>query len=187
MQLTKKDFALLGLVIYFTFIGGTFYSQLNFFLRLANQLIVSVILGVWLFRQLKKGAGLPLTFLDGAVALYFAANLVSAVLGQSPRFSLEGLWFSLVHILAFYLLVDLMRQGWTAKLVWAFYMAAAVVCVVGLTEFLAWYFGAGVFPGFAQGWPEIGGWQQPIPPHIYRLAITLNGSTPLSAYLALLI
>jgi tetratricopeptide (TPR) repeat protein len=66
-------------------------------------------------------------------------------------------------------------------------MTSAVVCLVGLTEFLAWYFGAAVFPGFAQGWWDIGGWQQPIPPTIYRLAITLNGSTPLSAYLALLI
>jgi tetratricopeptide (TPR) repeat protein len=187
MRLNKRDFALLGLVIYFTFIGGTFYSQLNLFLRLANQVIVSVILGVWLVGRLKKGASLPRTFLDGAIGFYLAANLVSAALGQSPRFSLEGLWFSLVHILAFYLLVDLMQRGWTAKLVWAFYMASAVVCLVGLTEFLAWYFGAGLFPSFAQGWPEIGGWQQPIPPHIYRLAITLNGSTPLSAYLALLI
>jgi tetratricopeptide (TPR) repeat protein len=66
-------------------------------------------------------------------------------------------------------------------------MAAAAVCLVGLTEFLAWYFGTPLFPAFAQGWFEIGGWQQPIPPIIYRLAITLNGSTPLSAYLALLI
>ena len=187
MRLTKRDFALLGLIIYFTFIGGTFYSQLNFFLRVANQIIITAILGIWLFNKLRKAVGLPRTYVDGAIALYLTANLLSAMLGQSPRFSLEGTWFSLAHALAFYLLVDLMRRGWMARLTWAFYMAAAVVCLVGLTEFLAWYFGAPLFPGFAQSWPEIGGWRQPIPPLIYRLAITLNGSTPLSAYLALLI
>ncbi len=187
MKLTKKDFALLGIILYFTFIGGTFYSQLNFFLRVANQVIVTAILGIWLVKKVRQGTGLPRTYLDGAIALYLVANGVSAWLGQSPRFSLEGLWFTLVHALAFYLLVDLARQGWTAKLAWAFYMASAVVCLVGLAEFLAWYFGTPLFPTFAQGWFEIGGWRQPIPPTIYRLAITLNGSTPLAAYLALLI
>jgi len=183
MKLTPKDLALFGLVSYFTFIGGTFYSQLNFFLRVANQVIVTLILGVWLFNRLRKGASLPRTPLDGAIALYLAANFLSAGLGQSPRFSLEGVWFTLTHFLAFYVLVDLLRRGWTARLARAFLMASAVVCLVGLAEFLAWYFGGVLFPG----WWGIGGWQQPIPPTFYRLAITLNGSTPLSAYLALLI
>lgn len=186
MKLTGRVFVLFGLLIYFTFLGGTFYSQLNFFLRLVHQVIVTLLLGLWLFNKLRQGEGLPRTYLDGAIAFYLAANFLSGALGQSPRFSLEGLWLTLTHTLAFYLVIDLMRRGWTARLVWAFFMTSAVVCVVGLTEFLAWYFGAAIFPGFAQGWPEIGGWQQPIPPAIYRLAITLNGSTPLSAYLALL-
>ncbi len=182
MKLTPKDFALFGLVSYFTFIGGTFYSQFNFFLRVANQLIVTLVLGVWLLNRLRKGTGLSRTPLDGAIALYLAANFLSAGLGQSPRFSLEGVWFTLTHCLAFYLLVDMLRRGWTARLARAFLMASAVVCLVGLAEFLAWYFGGALFPG----WWGIGGWQQPIPPTLYRLAITLNGSTPLSAYLALL-
>src|SRR5687768_17895160 len=96
------------------------------------------------------------------------------------------MWFTLIHLLAFYVLVDLIRRGWTAKLVWAFYMASAVVCLVALVEFTAWYIGTPIFANFSQGWLEIGGWRNPIPPYIYRLAITLNGSTPLSAYLELL-
>lgn len=159
MKLTPKDLALFGLVSYFTFIGGTFYSQLNFFLRVANQVIVTLILGVWLFNRLRKGAGLPHTPLDGAIALYLAANFLSAGLGQSPRFSLEGVWFTLTHFLAFYLLMDLLRRGWTARLARAFLMASAVVCLVGLAEFLAWYFGGVLFPG----WWGIGGWQPPCP------------------------
>jgi len=184
MKLTKRDFLLLAVIIYFTFIGGTFYSQLYFYPRVVNYLIVTALLGGWLLARLKTG--LPRTGLDLALGLYLLVNLISALVGQSPRFSLEGLWFTIIHILAFYLLVDLARRGWTPKLVWAFYMASAVVCLVGLAEFLAWYVGTPALATFAQGWLEIGGWRQPIPPTVYRLSMTLNGSTPLSAYLALL-
>jgi len=187
MKLSKRDFLLLAVVIYFTFIGGTFYSQLNFFLRVANQIIATVILGVWLFGRLKQKEGLPRTLLDVGLALYVFVNFAGAIFGQSPRFSLEMLWFTLIHALTFYFLVDLIRRGWGPKLVWAIYMAAAVVCLIGLIEFLAWYVGTPLFGLFSQGWVEIGGWRHPIPPHIYRLNITLNGSTPLAAYLALLI
>jgi tetratricopeptide (TPR) repeat protein len=184
MKLTKRDFLLLAVIIYFTFIGGTFYSQLYFYPRVINYLVVTALLGGWLLARLKMG--LPRTALDLALGLYLLVNLISALLGQSPRFSLEEMWFTVIHILAFYLLVDLARRGWTPKLVWAFYMASAVVCLVGLAEFVAWYIGAPALATFAQGWLEIGGWRQPVPPTIYRLSMTLNGATPLSAYLALL-
>ncbi len=187
IKLTGRNLALLGVIIYFTFIGGTFYSQINLFLRVINQLFVSSILGVWLFIKIRNREGLPATPLDLAVFLYLLVNFVSALAGQSARYSLEVLWFSIVHVLAFYLLLDLIRRGWLVRLTWAFYMTSAVVCIVGLTEFLAWYFGVAAFGGSSQSWPDIGGWQNPIPPTIYRLAITLNGATPLSAYLALLI
>jgi tetratricopeptide (TPR) repeat protein len=186
MKLTQKEFLLFGILLYFTFIGGTFYSQLNLFLRVFNQIWVTAIVAGWLGWLWRNQKGLPAIPLDKAIGLYLVATFVSAWLGQAPRFSLEMWWFSLTHTLAFYLLVDLARRGWGAGLTWAFYMASAVVCLVGLAEFLAWYFGTPLFPAFAQGWAEIGGWQQIMPPFIYRLAVTLNGSTPLSAYLALL-
>ncbi len=187
MKLTKRDFMLLAVIVYFTFIGGTFYSQFNFLLRIANQVIVTVILVGWLLRKLKQKEGLPRTLLDAGIGLYVIANFISVFFGQSWRFSLENLWFTITHVLAFYLLVNLIRSGWAQKVIWAVYMAAAVVCLVGWAEFIAWYVGAPLFGGFAQGWFEIGGWRNPIPPTIYRLNITLNGSTPLAAYLSLLI
>ncbi len=186
MKLTKRDLGLLVILIYFTFIGGTFYSQINFYLRVANQLLVTGLLTGWLWLKLRRGEGLPRTTLDGALALYLGVNVISAAFGLSPRFSLEMLWYTVTHLLAFYWLVDLLRRGWSAKLTWAFYMTSAVVCLLGLTEWLAWYFGTPLFGPFAQGWWDIGGWRDPLPPEFYRLNITLNGSTPLAAYLALL-
>lgn len=187
MKLTKRDFFLLGVIIYFTFIGGTFYSQINVLLRVINQVIVTGLLSGWLFIKLRHREGIPSTPLDIAILLYLVVNFISAFLGQSPRYSLEVLWYSVGHVLAFYLLVNLFRRGWQQKLVWAFYMTSAVVCLVGLIEFLAWYVGTPLFPKFAMGWLDVDGWRNPIPPYLYRLSITLNGSTPLSAYLALFI
>lgn len=186
MKLTKRHLILLLVIIYFTFIGGTFYSQLNFGLRLANQVIVTLILGGWLLARLWQKQGLPATRLDLPLAAYLLVNLISAAAGVLPRYSLEMMWFTVTHALAFYLLVDLLRRGWAGRLAWAFYMAAAVVCLVGLAEFAAWYAGAAVVGGSGLGWAQIGGWRQPWPPQLYRLNITLNGATPLAAYLALL-
>ena len=102
MKLTRRHFFLLIVTIYFTFIGGTFYSQLNFPLRVTHQVIVTAILGLWLAGRIRQGKGLPATVLDGPIALYLLVNLLSALLGQSPRFSLEMMWFTLGHVLALY-------------------------------------------------------------------------------------
>jgi tetratricopeptide (TPR) repeat protein len=187
MKLTKRDFLLLAVVVYFTVIGGTFYSQLNFGLRVTNQLIVTLILGGWLTLKLRRGEGLPRTPLDPAVALFLVVSFLSAMLGQSPRYSLEVLWLTLAHTLAFYLLVDLFRRGWLPRLAWAVYMASAVVCLITIAEMAAWYFGSPLLPQFSQGWWDIGGWQHPLPPLLYRPNMLLNGSTHLAAYLSLLI
>ena len=112
MKLTKQDFFLLGVIIYFTFIGGTFYSQINVLLRVINQVLVTGLLGGWLFIKLRHREGVSSTPLDIAILLYLVVNFVSAFLGQSPRYSLEVLWYSVGHVLAFYLLVDLFRRGW---------------------------------------------------------------------------
>jgi tetratricopeptide (TPR) repeat protein len=182
-----RQLLVFGVILYFTFIGGSFYSDLNLYLRIFNQLVVTALLGGWLVGKLRRGEPLPRTALDWPILAWLAAHLIAALLGLSPRFSLEKLWMPFTHALAFYWLVDLRRKGHTDSVVRGLYMSAAVVCLVGLAEFIGWYAGLPLLPGFVQGWPAIGGLQQPLPPTIYRLNFTLNGSTPLSAYLALLI
>jgi hypothetical protein len=62
-----------------------------------------------------------------------------------------------------------------------------VVCTVGIAEFLGWYLGLPFLPAFQQGWPQIGGLTNPIPPSNWRLNFTLSSATSLSTYLSLLI
>jgi len=183
----RRRHLILAVFLYFTFIGGSFYSDLNFGLRVLNQVVVTALLGAWLAGRLRRGRPLPPTPLDGPILAWVAAHFLAAVFGLSPRFSLEKTWTVVVHALAFYLLVDLRRRGWTQEVARGLYLSAGVVCLVGLAEFACWYFGLPLLPQFVQGWPEIGGLERPFPPTLYRLNFTLNGATPLAAYLALLI
>jgi tetratricopeptide (TPR) repeat protein len=185
--LNTRQLFIFGIILYFTFIGGSFYSDLNFPLRVLNQVVVTALLGSWLIGKLRQGEPFPRTALDVPILAWLAVQFIAALLGLSPRFSLEKLWIPFTYALAFYLLVDLRRKGQTTSVARGLYMSAAVVCLVGLTEFASWYFGLPLLPQFAQGWPAIGGLQHPFPPTLYRLNFTLNGATPLSAYLALLI
>jgi tetratricopeptide (TPR) repeat protein len=187
MAFNARQLLIFGVILYFTFIGGSFYSDLNFYLHVFNQLVVTALLGGWLIGKLRRSEPLPRTALDWPILAWLAAHLIAALLGLSPRFSLEKLWMPFTHALAFYWLVDLRRKGLTDSIARGLYMSAAVVCLVGLGEFIAWYAGLPLLPGFVQGWPAIGGLQRPFPPTGYRLNFTLNGATPLSAYLALLI
>lgn len=183
----KRQLLVLLVVLYFTFIGGSFYSELTPALRVFNQCVVTAILLGWLVGKLKRGEPFPRTPLDGPVLAWLVANFAAALLGLSPRFSLERTWLTLTHTLAFYLLVDLHSRGWTRTLTRVLYLSAGVVCLVGLAEFASWYFGLPLLPHFVQGWPQIGGLRQPFPPKLVRLNFTLNGATALSGYLALLI
>ena len=185
--LNIRQILVFGVIVYFTFIGGSFYSDLNFPLRVLNQIIVTALLGSWLLSKLRRGEPFPRTSLDGPFLAWLAAHFIAALFGLSPRFSLEKLWTPVTHILAFYLLVDLRRKGHTVTVARGLYMSAAVVCLVGLAEFASWYVGLPLLPQFVQGWPAVGGLRHPFPPISYRLNFTLNGATPLSAYLALLI
>ena len=176
------------LVIYFTFFGGSLYTLTNFPLKVINHLIVTVILGLWLWRKVRRPATNPFphTPLDGALAFWLAVQLISAAFSLYHRFSYESLWQPIMHALAFYLLLDL-RPTHGQSLVRAIYLSSAVVCLVGLMEFLSWYFGWPLLPQFEQSWFELGGLMNLIPPYWYRINFTLNGATSLSAYLALLI
>ena len=43
MKLTRREFVLLAMIIYLTFVDGTFFSQFNFWLRAANHLFVTAL------------------------------------------------------------------------------------------------------------------------------------------------
>lgn len=174
------------LVLYLTFLGGTFTTDFNYWPRVIHHIVVTVLLAGWLISLLRRGKSLPGTPLDLPMPVIFMVYIVATVGAVDPRVSVEGLWQIGFHVLLFYLLVDAMRAWKPRAILEPIFFSSAVVILVGLLEFISWYFGLGWLSMFRQGWFQIGGLRDPIPPVIYRISFTLNVSTFLSGYLALL-
>ncbi len=186
--MTKRQRMLLwAAFFYFTFLGGTVYTELNVIPRLLHHVIVTVMLVAWLWGMLRGRRVWPQTALDGAMALFTIWLFVGAAFALDVRVALEYVWPSLIHALGFYLLIDLMRRGWQRHIMEALFLAGAVAVLLTGVEMGTWYFGIPLVPQFRQGWFEIGGLSDPIPPMIHRAALAMTHPTALSAYMALLL
>lgn len=173
-------------VLYFTFLGGTFVTDFNYWPRVIHHVIVTTLLVGWMISLLRRGKALPSTPLDLPMTAIFMVYVAATVLAVDPRVSIESLWQIGFHTLLFYLLVDIMRTWKPRAVLEPIFFSSAVVILVGFLEFVSWYFGLGWLSMFQQGWLQIGGLRNPIPPVIYRISFALNVSTFLSGYLALL-
>jgi tetratricopeptide (TPR) repeat protein/O-antigen ligase len=172
---------------YLLFFAQNIYSSRSLALRILGQALLVMPLVVWLGRLARGGRGLPRTSLDGALLAWLGVAAIAALTGLSPRYSLDGLWIQVVYVLGFWLILDARGTGWEPLVVPALFLAAGVVCLVAMAEWVSWYLGLSFLPGVVVGWPQLGGWLDPLPPYIYRLNMTLGGATPLSAYVGLMI
>lgn len=173
-------------ILYLTFIGGSAYTEANLVPYILHQTIITVVFGLWLFRLWRSGRGLPATPLDGPLLAYGVVLLVSSLVGWYPRVSLAQTWTQLVHVLLFYLLVDMVRLGRQRWIIDALFLGAAVAVMLSALEFVSWYFGVSTFIGsFTQGWPQIGAGL--FPPYVYRVSLAMTNANLLASYTALLI
>lgn len=170
-------------VLYITFLGGTAYPDLVIVHRIVLQVAMSAVLGGWMLLMILKGKAWPKTPFDAALLAYALWLGISSAFSQDTRVSLEAIWILLVHIALFYWLVALMQAGRQRWIFEALFIAGGVVVMVSALEFASWYFGL-KFAGFEQGWFEIGGLADPMPPFIRRVALAFNISTILANYVA---
>ncbi len=173
--------------VYLTLFATSQVSQLQAVQAIVHHTVVTLLVGGWLVWRLRRGEGFPRTPLDGPMLALLGAYTLATLFAVDPRYAAEGLWVVGVHVLLFYAAVSLMRAYRPSAVMEPVFFASAVVILIGLIEFLAWYFGLPILPIFRQGWFPIGGLRQPFPPVVYRLLLTLNVPTALSAYLGLLI
>jgi len=177
-------YGLMLIALYLTFLGGSAYYHLIFQVRVLHHFVVTLLLLLWLFRRIRSGNGLPYTPLNppiyAAVGVWFAASLT----GLDPRMSLESTWFLIIHVLFFFVLVDLFQRGRQKQIMETqFMMAVLVVFITGL-ELASWYFGLGIIPGTDISWLDAG---VLIPPQMLRVSLAMNISTLLAGYVAPLI
>lgn len=187
MRWSARQVLLIAAAVYFTFIGGTFVTDQEFWPRVFHHVLVSVILLGWCISLWRRGESIPSTPLDGPILALGAVWIISTAFAVDPRVSVEALWQLGVFVLFFYILVDMMRSWGPPAVIQPLFFAAGVVVFMALFEFVSWYFGLSWLPNTSHlSWLSIGGLSQPIPPAIYRLTYTLNVATFLAGYLSLL-
>jgi O-antigen ligase/Flp pilus assembly protein TadD len=174
MQL--KRFGLIALIIYIIFFGGATYGATNPFVHTIQLILVTGIIIGWLVHLIRHKQPFPQTPLDLPLLVYVLWLGITTLFSQDWRVSLEQSWLMIVHVIALYILVDLMRRGREQWIFESLFLLAALVIIVSLAEMASWYLGLG-FGGFKQGWFPIGGFSDPIPPVGYRLSLAFNVST----------
>ncbi len=178
---------ILLVVVYLTFIGGSYLTDRSFGLRVFHHIFMTLLMGGWLLLTLIKRRAWPSTPLDLALAIYLMAAILVTAAAVDPRMSLEELWRLVIHFLMIIFLVDLMRTYSPRTVIEPIFFASSLVILFGMIEFISWYAGFPRLPMFPLSWLDVGGLAHPIPPEIHRISFVMLIATHLSAYLATLI
>ena len=177
MSYLTRETALILFLSYFTLIGGGYAGIVLFESRLVTHVLAAIIITIWLGKKVLANEHLPTTSLDIPISAFLAVLLLATVLSDIPRLSVEGLLGAFVYAILFYMVIDLLRRGWSADLfVKSLLVVGGIACLLAALEAVEWY----------TRWFAIGGLADPLPPSSFRIIRTL-GPNPLAAYLNLLI
>lgn len=173
-----KEITVIFLLGLFIPIAGSSRGQLELGTRVLTHTTMILIVLIWLGYKAVRVQRLPRTALDLPIVLILLATVVGTIFSLDPRLSLEGLLLMPIYALYFYLIVDLLRNGWPSALfVRALMVATAIACLLGIQEAVAWYL----------RWYEIGGSAHPIPPTLFRITTSVGGPNQLAAYINLVL
>ncbi len=179
----SQRLAFIFLAFYLTFIGGSAYYVLVFPIRFFHHGFLTVLAAWWLYRRFRNGKGIPTTPLNLAIFANVAVWFLTAVTSLDPRMAIENVWFLIMHVLIFFVLVDLFQRGRQKMVMEAQFLMGAVVVFITTLEIASWYFGLGIIPGTDIGWIS----ERLIPLTPIRVALAMNISTLLAGYVAPLI
>jgi O-antigen ligase/tetratricopeptide (TPR) repeat protein len=185
MRLGRVGFILLA--IYFVFIGGSAYYNFIFQIKILHHIVVAILAAIWLIGRVRRGIGFPRTPLNTPILGAVAVWIISAAVSIDPRIAFENLWFSLTHVIFFFVLVDLFQRRKERLVMEALFMVCAVVILLSGIELASWYFGLGIIPGTGIGWADVIGAGALLPLQIIRLSLAMNISTLLAGFVAPLV
>ncbi|MEQ8677477.1 MAG: O-antigen ligase family protein [Aggregatilineales bacterium] len=179
----SQRLAFIFLAFYLTFIGGSAYYVLVFPIRFFHHGFLTVLAAWWLYRRFRNGKGIPFTPLNTAIYASIGVWFLTAITSLDPRMSIENVWFLILHVLMFFVIVDLFQRGRQKLVLEAQFLMGAVVVFITTLEIASWYFGLGLTPGTNIGWIS----ERIIPLTSIRVALAMNISTLLAGYVAPLI
>jgi len=169
-------------IIYTSFYGGV--VETHPIIKIVHQLGSALLVVTWLASLWLRKQPFAVTRMDWPLWGLLGGWIIAAAFGQDPRVSFEFVWATFIHIILFFIAVDVIRSGHQRWLFEGLFLTGGVIVILGAAEMLMWYFGIPLV-GSGQGWPEIGGYT--IPPVIHELSIPLNHNNPTGAYTVLLI
>lgn len=151
--------------------------------RVAAYGVIAAPLGAWLLAKLWRGERLRRSGLElplFALAFAYAASLARST---DLRLSVESVFAVATLLLGFYALLDYLSVPAHRHLVVSTILSTALLLTLcALFTLLDWYAGLHVFwPG--DGWLELGGWAQPVPPVRLRIGDPLMWPNVLAAFL----
>jgi len=178
----------LMLALYFTFLGGGSYYILLFPVRVAHHIIVTVLLGLWLWNRIRPryknnaAHGLPITHLNTPLYAAVGIWLLTAMTSMDPRVALESVWFLIIHVILFFIVVNLIGRGYQRMVMEILFFMAAIVLILTGIELASWFFGLGIVPGTSVGWITTG--FIPGIRDLPRVALAMSISTLQAGYVA---
>lgn len=182
MRVVAAHIAVVAFIIYASLFGGV--VETHPIVKIVHQVGSALIVAGWLVSLRLRKRSFPVTRMDWPLWALGVGWLVSAAFGEDPRVSFEFVWITFVHIILFFIAMDVIRSGHQRWLFEGLFFTGGVIVILGVIEMLAWYFGIPLV-GSGQSWPEIGGYT--IPPVIHELSLPLNHNNPTGAYTVILI
>jgi tetratricopeptide (TPR) repeat protein len=173
-----QEAALIFLLSYFILAGGTINGLLRFRLRLISHLLLLTVFALWLGYRLRRRQRLIRSTLDLPIVIFLLSQAGLAILSTDPRRSLSYLGLMAIYALSFYLLSDLLVNGWPPELlVKCLLIVGAIVIGFGLADVAGWY----------ASWWTLGGAAHPLPPTQLRIYSILGDANMTASFLNLLI
>jgi len=169
---------LLAGIVYVVLYPSDIWSLISFQNNIGFLLITGITGLAWLAWRVIGKRPFPHTTLDLALFCGILAYLVTTAFSADPRRSLIVLPQILVPILVYYLIVDLLRSGWSET--WftqSIWLSSLPVILYGLLQLVIWY----------EMWHPIGGWADPVPSSTVRIASIFGHANILVGYLNLVL
>jgi O-antigen ligase/Tfp pilus assembly protein PilF len=142
-QFLGRESALLLLWSYLILIAGSFEGLTLFSLQLSTAIIGGVIIGIWLFTKLTKKQHVASSGIEIGIIAFLGAQIISMAFSSDVRRSVGVVGQFIVYFLIFYLVIDLLRGGWTAtRIERTFLIVGGIVLGLSLYQhlnnYLAW-------------------------------------------------
>ncbi len=158
--------------------GGVSNGIVSFVLNQATFWLVATVGAAWLGWRLWRRRTFPATPLDLAWVLMLGSYLVATFFSTDPRRSAIEFSQLLLIVLAFYILVDLLRAGWPGELLEKIVILTTILPVLlSLIQLGMWY----------SGWITANGWSHPIPSTTFRVSAFIANPNYSAAYFNVLL